>query len=67
MRRRRVYVQCEVVVKHRQGQAGKSGARLSKEIVGQSLIRVEQDKGRKLSALIFDRLDGDRGGGSSRR
>jgi hypothetical protein len=37
MRRRRVSVQCEVVVTHRQGQARKSGARLSKEIVGQSI------------------------------
>src|SRR5262249_44813187 len=37
LRRRRVYVQCEVVVKHRQGQARKSGARLSKEIEGQSI------------------------------
>jgi hypothetical protein len=37
VRRRRVYVQCDVVVKHRQGQARKSGARLSKEIVGQSI------------------------------
>ena len=40
VRRRRVYVQWEVVVKHRQGQARKSGARLSKEIVGQSIASV---------------------------
>ena len=40
VRRRRVYVQCEVVVKHRQGQARKSGARLSKEIEGQSIASV---------------------------
>src|SRR5438105_756903 len=37
MRRRRVYVQCEVLVTHREGQARQSGARLSKEIVGQSI------------------------------
>jgi hypothetical protein len=42
VRRCRVYVQCEVVAKHRQGQPRKSGARLSKEkeIVGQRIASV---------------------------
>ena len=43
VRRRRAYVQREVVVKHRQGQARKSGARLSKEIVGQSIASVMKE------------------------
>ncbi len=43
MRRRRVSVQCKVVVTRRQRQARKSGARLSKEIVGQWVTTAKLD------------------------
>jgi hypothetical protein len=34
------HVRCKVVVKHRQGQARKSGPRLSQKLVGQSITSV---------------------------
>src|SRR5438094_9352940 len=41
-----VHVRYEVVVRHWQGQARKSGARLSKEIIGQSIAAVTKAPGR---------------------
>jgi hypothetical protein len=63
----RVHVRCEVVVKHRQDQARKNGARLSQKIVSQSVTSVMKammrisaplcgQRNRKISSSVFQRL-----------